>query len=93
MEQTVYFDVTPPNSQEEAIAQSVAIIDGKRYDKDQIIIDFSHITKQQVLQPAEAKFIRLDLKTEEKKIARKLTNCSAQSRIKLRVILGLVAKW
>ena len=68
-EQTVYFEVTPPNSQEEAVAKSVAIIDGKRYDKEQIIIDFDHITKQQVLQPAEAKFIRLDLKTEEKKIA------------------------
>jgi hypothetical protein len=51
------------------VAKSVAIIDGKRYDKEQIIIDFDHITKQQVLQPAEAKFIRLDLKTEEKKIA------------------------
>ncbi|SHG85506.1 N-acetylglucosaminyl deacetylase, LmbE family [Flavobacterium fluvii] len=69
MEQTVYFEVTPPKLQEEAVAKSIAIIDGKRYDKEQIIIDFSHITKQQVLQSAEAKFIRLDLKTEERKIA------------------------
>jgi len=68
-ELTVYFEVTPPNSSEEAVAKSIAIIDGKRYDKDQINIDFDHIAKQQVLQPAEAKFIRLDLKTEEKKIA------------------------
>jgi len=68
-EQMVYFEVTPPNSQEEAVAKSVAIIDGKRYEEEQIIIDYGHITKQQVLQPAEAKFIRLDLKTEEKKIA------------------------
>ena len=62
-EQMVYFEVTPPNSQEEAVAKSVAIIDGKRYEEEQIIIDYGHITKQQVLQPAEAKFIRLDLKT------------------------------
>lgn len=69
MEQTVYFEVTPPNATDEAVAKSIAIIDNKRYDKEQIIIDFSHITKQQVLKPAEAKFIRMDLKTKEEKIA------------------------
>ena len=68
-EQTVYFEVTPPNLQEEVVAKSIAIIDGKRYDKQQIIIDYDHITKQQVLRPAEAKFIRLDLKIKEQKIA------------------------
>ena len=68
-QQTVYFEVTPPNSQEEAVAKSVAIIDGKRYDKEQIIIDLKHITKQQVLKPSEAKFIRMDLKTKAEKIA------------------------
>ncbi|TRX21692.1 PIG-L family deacetylase [Flavobacterium franklandianum] len=68
LEQTLYFEVTPPNSQEEAIAQSVAIIDGKRYDKEQITIDFDHITKQQVLKPSESKFIRLDLKTNNQRI-------------------------
>jgi hypothetical protein len=67
-EQTLYFEVTPPKSDEEAIAKSVAIIDGKRYDKEQIIIDFNHITKQQVLKTAESKFLRLDLKTKEQKI-------------------------
>ena len=68
-EQTVYFEVTPPNLTDEAVAKSVAIIDGKRYDKEQIIIDFSHIAKQQVLKPSEAKFIRMDLKTKGEKIA------------------------
>jgi hypothetical protein len=68
-EQTVYFEVTPPNSPDEAVAKSVAIIDGKRYDKDQIIIEFNHITKQQVLKPSESKFIRMDLKIKEEKIA------------------------
>jgi len=67
-EQIVYFEVTPPNQPEEAVAKSVAIVDNKRYDKDQIIIDYNHITKQQVLKPAEAKCIRLDLKTNEEKI-------------------------
>ena len=68
-EQTVYFEVTSPNSTDEAVAKSIAIIDTKRYDKEQIIIDFSHITKQQVLKTSEAKFIRMDLKTKEEKIA------------------------
>jgi LmbE family N-acetylglucosaminyl deacetylase len=68
MEQTVYFEVSPPNSIDEAVAKSIAIIDNKRYGKEQIIIDFSHITKQQVLKPSEAKFIRMDLKTKEEKI-------------------------
>jgi len=68
-EQTVYFEVTPPNTFDEAVAKSIAVIDTKRFDKEQIIIDFSHITKQQVLKPSEAKFIRMDLKTKEEKIA------------------------
>lgn len=68
-EQTVYFEVTPPNSQEEAVAKSVAVIDGKRYDKEQIIIDFDHITKQQVLKSSESKFIRMDLQTNNERIA------------------------
>ena len=67
-EQIVYFQVTPPDQNDEAIAKSIAVIDKNRYDKDQIIIDYSHITKQQVLKPAEAKFIKLDLKTNDERI-------------------------
>jgi LmbE family N-acetylglucosaminyl deacetylase len=67
-EQIVYFEVTPPNQADEAVAKSIAIIDTIRYDKDQIIIDYNHITKQQILKPAEAKFIRFDLKTNGEKI-------------------------
>jgi LmbE family N-acetylglucosaminyl deacetylase len=63
-EQMFYFDVTPPKLAEEAVAKSSVTIDHKKYDKDQIIIDFDHITKQQVLKPAEAKCIRFDLKTK-----------------------------
>ena len=67
-EQIVYFQVTPPNQNDEAVAKSIAIIDNKRYDNDQISIDYSHITKQQVLKPAEAKFIKIDLKSDEERI-------------------------
>ena len=68
-EQIVYFEVTAPNKSEEAIAKSVAIIDNKRFDKEQIIINYDHITKQQVLKSAEAKCIKTDLKTNGEKIA------------------------
>ncbi len=67
-EQTFYFEVTPPNFPEEAIAKSVAIVDNKKYDKDQVTIDYSHILKQQVLKTAESKCIRFDLKTNGEKI-------------------------
>jgi LmbE family N-acetylglucosaminyl deacetylase len=67
-EQTFYFEVNPPISPEEVVVKSVAIINGKRYDQEQIIIDFDHITKQQVLRPSESKFIRFDLKIKEQRI-------------------------
>jgi LmbE family N-acetylglucosaminyl deacetylase len=69
MEQIFYFDVTAPKKAEETIAKSVAIIDNKRFDKEQIIISYDHITKQQVLQTASAKCIKTDLKTNEERIA------------------------
>ena len=68
IEQIVYFEVSPPTKSDEAVAKSVAIIDNKRFDKEQIIIDFNHITKQQVLKSAEAKCIKLDLNVYEEKI-------------------------
>ncbi|WP_426094464.1 PIG-L family deacetylase [Flavobacterium sp. DSR2-3-3] len=68
-EQIVYFEVIAPNKSEEATAKSVAIIDNKQFDKEQIIINYDHITKQQVLKSAEAKCIKTDLKTNGEKIA------------------------
>jgi len=68
MEQLVSFEVTPPNQIEEAVAKSVIFINGKRYDTDRIIIDYNHISKQQVLKASEAKLIRMNLNTNEEKI-------------------------
>jgi LmbE family N-acetylglucosaminyl deacetylase len=67
-EQIVYFEITPPNQSDEVLMKSVAIINGQRYDKEQIIIDFNHITKQQVLKSSEAKCIKLDLKINDERI-------------------------
>ncbi|WKL49194.1 PIG-L family deacetylase [Flavobacterium pectinovorum] len=68
-EQTFYFELTPPTLPEEAVAKSVATVDNKRFDKDEIVIDFNHITKQMVLKSAESKCIRIDLKTSGDAIA------------------------
>ncbi|CAM4162510.1 PIG-L family deacetylase [Flavobacterium weaverense] len=68
-EQIVSFQVTPPLSADEAVLKSVAVIDNKRFDKEQIFINYDHITKQQVLQSAESKLIRTDLKTNNERIA------------------------
>jgi len=68
-EQIVYFNVTPPKNAGEAVAKSVAIVNGRRFDREQFNINYDHIAKQQVLKPAEARFIRLDIKTGSEKIA------------------------
>jgi LmbE family N-acetylglucosaminyl deacetylase len=67
-EQIVHFDVTSPPKPSEVTAKSIAIVANKTYDKEQLIIEYDHITKQQVLFPSEAKFIKLDLKTNNEKI-------------------------
>jgi LmbE family N-acetylglucosaminyl deacetylase len=67
-EQIVYFEVNPPLKAEEIVAKSVAFIGEKRFDKEQIFINFEHITKQQVLKSAEAKMIKTDLKTNGERI-------------------------
>jgi hypothetical protein len=36
----------------------VVTVGSQRFNKDQVIIDYPHITKQQILKPAEAKFIK-----------------------------------
>lgn len=68
-EQTYYFEVTPPSATEEVFAKSIATIGDKEYNQEQIIIDYNHISKQQVLKVAESKCIRMDLKTKGEKIA------------------------
>lgn len=68
-EQTVSFQVTAPKDADEIAAKCVAVVAGKRFDKEQVNITYEHIAKQQVLKPSEAKFIKLDIKTGNEKIA------------------------
>lgn len=59
---SVSFMVTPPGNQSEGKIKAIATIDGKKYDKELIQINYSHIPKQSVLLPSEAKVVRLDIK-------------------------------
>ncbi|PZX94500.1 LmbE family protein [Flavobacterium aquariorum] len=69
MEQTLYFEITPPAQMSEIVGKSIATIDGVPFDKEQININYDHITKQQILKTSEVKCMRFDLKTNEEKIA------------------------
>ena len=68
-EVTVYFEVTPPQNSEEVTASSYVIINGKKEAFEQTLIHYPHIAQQQVLAKAEAKFIKLDIKTNSESIA------------------------
>jgi hypothetical protein len=68
-QQSVLFTISPPENADEATAKIVAIVDGKKFDKEQINIDYHHISKQLVLKPSEMKLIKLDIKTGSERIA------------------------
>ena len=68
-EVVVTFEVTPPKNASEIDAKSIVTIGDTQFDKEQIDIRYSHISKQMVLKSAEARFIRLDIKTGDEKIA------------------------
>lgn len=68
-EQIVNFEVFPPKNADEIVAKAVALVNGKLFDKEQININYEHISKQQVLRNSEGKFIKLDIKIGNEKIA------------------------
>jgi len=68
-EQIVNFEVFPPKNSDEIVAKAIAIVNQKSFDKEQININYDHISKQQILRTSEAKFIKLDIKTGNEKIA------------------------
>jgi hypothetical protein len=63
------FSVSPSDEASEISIKSVVTVDGNRFDKEKIDINYSHIYKQIVLKSAEAKAIRLKIKTKNEKIA------------------------
>jgi LmbE family N-acetylglucosaminyl deacetylase len=65
----VVFNVTPSSDASEISIKSVVTVNNQTFDKEKIDINYSHIYKQLVLKTAEAKAIRLKIKTKNEKIA------------------------
>ena len=66
---TYSFEVTPPKSSSEIDVKVVATVDGAIFNKEKLNIKYEHISHQQVLQPAVARFIKLDITSGSEKIA------------------------
>ena len=63
------FTVTPSSEASEISIKSVITVGDREFDKEKIDINYSHIYKQMVLKTAEAKAIRVKIKTKNEKIA------------------------
>ncbi|MEZ4877101.1 MAG: PIG-L family deacetylase [Flavobacterium sp.] len=63
------FKVSPSKEASEVDIKSIVTVNSQMFDKEKIDIDYPHIFKQMVLQPATAKGIRLKIKTKNEKIA------------------------
>ncbi|GFD83667.1 PIG-L domain-containing protein [Tenacibaculum sp. KUL118] len=60
--QLIDFMVTPTQNESEGVLKAIAKVEGKSYDKELIEINYSHIPKQSVLLPSQAKVVRMDIK-------------------------------
>lgn len=63
------FSISPSKEVGEISIKSIVTVDGLAYNLNKIDINYPHIYKQMVLKPAEAKAIRLKIKTKNEKIA------------------------
>lgn len=69
MQKTLSFTVTPVESAEETQVGLKAVVDNTTYTREQILLEYDHIARQQVLLPASAKWIPLEIKTYGENIA------------------------
>ncbi len=65
-EKTITFKLSPPANQSEGFISPVVHLGGKSYTQELIEIDYSHIPKQTIVLPSEAKVVRLDIKMKGK---------------------------
>ena len=60
-EQTVYFTLSPPTSENESYISSSILLNGKEITKELVTIAYDHIPAQTVLLPSETRVVRLDI--------------------------------
>jgi LmbE family N-acetylglucosaminyl deacetylase len=66
--QAVSFTVKPPATPSSATLRAAAEVDGKRFDRGLVKIEYDHIPTQTILPPAEAKVVRLALERQGQQI-------------------------
>jgi LmbE family N-acetylglucosaminyl deacetylase len=66
--QNVAFEVIPPQNESVGTISPILTLDGKTFTKELVEIDYTHIPKQSILLPAEAKVVRMDIKKEGERI-------------------------
>ena len=69
-EQLFNFEIITENSAQDCTAKAILKTkEGKIFNQQKIIINYAHISNQQILKPAEATFLALDIKLANRKIA------------------------
>ena len=61
-ELTLFFDLTPPDDEDESFISPIVKIGGRNTTKELVTIAYDHIPTQSVLLPSEAKVVRLNIK-------------------------------
>lgn len=68
MEQTVYFEITPPNKPNETELLPTVQVGGKIYSQKLVETKYNHIPHQTVFLPATIKLVKIDIHIKGKKI-------------------------
>ncbi|MFN3756749.1 MAG: PIG-L family deacetylase, partial [Flavobacterium sp.] len=69
METEVSFTITPTGTAQETQVGLKAVVNNTTFEREQTLIEYDHIARQQVLLPATAKWIPLEIKTFGENIA------------------------
>jgi LmbE family N-acetylglucosaminyl deacetylase len=67
-EQEFFFKVKPPKNSQESLVYGIADFEGKQFDQSDLVIEYDHIPKQILLQPATAKLARVKVEIRGKKV-------------------------
>ena len=67
--QSFTFEVMPPSAQSEGTMGVKAMLNGKSYTKELVLIDYEHIPTQAIFLPAETKIVKLDIKKKGQNVA------------------------
>ena len=68
-EQTVTFDLTPPEGQAEGLISPIVRIGENAYTRKLVLIEYDHIPTQTIGLPSESKVVKIDLKKKGEKVA------------------------